>query len=54
VWGGLKSLPGGCSGLQLLSMMHLAMRLFDDQSDLQTGFDREYALAAGRSGADAR
>lgn len=46
----LDTLAGDFSGLQLLSMMHVGMRLFDPDADLQTGLDREYALAAGLCG----
>lgn len=46
----LESLEGDFSGLQLLSTMHVGMRQFDPDADLQTGLDREYALAAGLRG----
>ena len=41
----LKKLPGDFSGLQLLSIMHVGIRLFDPNADTGTGLDREYEMA---------
>ena len=46
----LKNLPGEFSGLQLLSIMHAGMRLFDQNVDTGTGLDREYELAIAMRG----
>jgi len=48
----LKHLPGDFSGLQLLSIMHAGMRLFDQNVDTGTGLDREYDLAIAMRGKD--
>ena len=41
----LKSKPGDYSGLHLLSMMHVGIKLFDPSADTGSGLDREYQLA---------
>ena len=41
----LKSKPGDYSGLHLLSMMHVGIKLLDPGSDSGSGLDREYQLA---------
>ena len=41
----LQSLPGDFSGLQLLSYLHVGMKLFDTAADTESGLDREYATA---------
>ena len=41
----LDSKPGDYSGLHLLSMMHVGIRLFDPAADTGSGLDREYQLA---------
>lgn len=41
----LKSKPGDYSGLHLLSMMHVGIKLFDANADTESGLDREYELA---------
>jgi hypothetical protein len=41
----LQSLPGDFSGLQLLSYLHVGMKLFDPTADTASGLDREYATA---------
>jgi len=41
----LKSKPGDYSGLHLLSMMHVGIKLFDANADTESGLDREYQLA---------
>ena len=41
----LDSKPGDYSGLHLLSMMHVGIRLFDAAADTGSGLDREYQLA---------
>jgi tetratricopeptide (TPR) repeat protein len=41
----LKTLPGDFSGLQLVSIMHVGIRLLDPTADTGTGLDREYELA---------
>ena len=46
----LKNLPGDFSGLQLLSIMHAGIRLFDQNVDTGTGLDREYEMAMGMRG----
>ena len=46
----LKNLPGDFSGLQLLSIIHAGMRLFDQNVDTGTGLDREYELAIAMRG----
>lgn len=43
----LKSMPGDYSGLQLLSMMHVGIKLFDANADSGSGLDREYEVAKG-------
>ncbi len=43
----LESLPGEFSGLQLLSMMHVGIRMFDPKVDTGSGLDREYDVAKG-------
>lgn len=50
----MKTLPGDFSGLQLVSMMHVGVRLFDPNADPGTGLDREYEIAAGLRGAGTR
>jgi tetratricopeptide (TPR) repeat protein len=46
----LESLPGDFSGLQLLSMMHVGIRMFDPKVDTGSGLDREYDVAKGMRG----
>lgn len=46
----LKNLPGDFSGLQLISIMHAGIRLFDPNADTGTGLDREYELAMAMRG----
>lgn len=46
----LKNLPGDFSGLQLLSIMHAGIRLFDSNVDTGTGLDREYEMAIAMRG----
>ena len=41
----LKSKPGDYSGLHLLSLMHVGVKLFDPDADSGSGLDREYAVA---------
>ena len=41
----LKSKPGDYSGLHLLSMMHVGIKLFDPNADTESGLDQEYELA---------
>ena len=41
----LESKPGDYSGLHLLSMMHVGIKLFDPAADTGSGLDREYQLA---------
>jgi len=41
----LNTLPGDFSGLQLLSIMHVGIRLLDPKADTSTGLDREYDMA---------
>ncbi len=41
----LKSKPGDYSGLHLLSMMHVGIKLFDSNADTESGLDQEYELA---------
>lgn len=41
----LKTLPGDYSGLQLLSMMHVGIRMLDPKAETGSGLDREYELA---------
>ena len=41
----LKSKPGDYSGLHLLSMMHVGIKLIDPGADSGSGLDREYQLA---------
>ena len=41
----LKSKPGDYSGLHLLSMMHVGIKLLDSSADTGSGLDREYLLA---------
>jgi len=42
----LESKPGDYSGLQLVSMMHVGIKLLDPNADTGTGLDQEYALAS--------
>lgn len=46
----LKNLPGDFSGLQLVSIMHVGIRLLDPKADTGTGLDREYDLAMAMRG----
>lgn len=46
----LKNLPGDFSGLQLVSIMHAGIRLFDANVDTGTGLDREYEMAMAMRG----
>jgi len=46
----LKSLPGDYSGLELVSMMHVGFRMFDTNTDPETGLEREYQMARSMSG----
>lgn len=46
----LKLLPGDYSGLQLISMMHVGFRMFDPNTDPETGLEREYQMALSMSG----
>lgn len=46
----LKSLDGDFSGLQLLSMMHVGLKLIDPSIDSQSGLDAEYKVAKEISG----
>ncbi|HYN77714.1 MAG TPA: tetratricopeptide repeat protein [Lamprocystis sp. (in: g-proteobacteria)] len=46
----LKTLPGDFSGLELVSMMHVGMRIFDPNAEMQTGLDREYEIAVSLYG----
>ena len=46
----LESLPGEFSGLHLLCLMHVGIRLFDATADTGTGLDREYELALAMRG----
>ena len=49
----LTTKPGDYSGLQLVSIMHVGIKLLDLNAETGTGLDREYALASGlRNGAD--
>jgi tetratricopeptide (TPR) repeat protein len=41
----LKSKPGDYSGLHLLSMMHVGIKILDPNADSGSGLDREYQLA---------
>ena len=41
----LKSKPGDYSGLHLLSMMHVGIKMLDPSADSGSGLDREYQLA---------
>jgi tetratricopeptide (TPR) repeat protein len=41
----LKSKPGDYSGLHLLSMMHVGIKLLDSGADSGSGLDREYQIA---------
>lgn len=43
----LTNKPGDYSGLQLVSMMHVGVKLLDPNAKTGTGLDREYALANG-------
>jgi tetratricopeptide (TPR) repeat protein len=47
----LKSLPGDYSGLHLICLMHVGVRLFDPSTDPGTGLQREYELALAMRGA---
>lgn len=46
----LKSLPGDFSGLQLLSMMHVGLKMIDPSLDSQSGLDAEYEAARKMAG----
>jgi len=46
----LKKLPGDFSGLHLLSIMHVGIRLFDPNADTGTGLDRECEMAMAMRG----
>jgi len=41
----LKTLPGDFSGLELVSMMHVGVLMFEPNAEMQTGLDREYEMA---------
>jgi tetratricopeptide (TPR) repeat protein len=41
----LQNKPGDYSGLHLLSMMHVGLKMFDAHADSNSGLDREYAAA---------
>lgn len=41
----LRNLPGDFSGLQLLSMMHAGVRLFDEHTNTGADFDKELSVA---------
>ena len=41
----LPNLPGDFSGLQLLSMMHAGVRLFDEHTNTGADFDKELSVA---------
>jgi tetratricopeptide (TPR) repeat protein len=41
----LKTLPGDFSGLELVSMMHVGVLMFEPNAEMQTGLVREYAMA---------
>lgn len=43
----LKTLDGEFTGLQLLSYMHVGMKMFNPDADTGSGLDREYAIAKG-------
>lgn len=45
----LTNMPGDFSGLQLLSMMHVGIRMLDPNAPTGTDLDREYAAALGES-----
>ena len=48
----LEGMTGDFSALELLSYMHVGIRMFDPQADTGTGLDQEYEIARGmRSGA---
>ena len=42
----LESKPGDFSGLQLVSIMHVGIKLLDPNAETGTGLDREYELAS--------
>ena len=42
----LESKPGDFSGLQLVSIMHVGIKLLDPHAETGTGLDREYELAS--------
>jgi tetratricopeptide (TPR) repeat protein len=46
----LQSLPGDFSGLQLLSELHVGMKLFDRSADTASGLDPEYSAALALTG----
>ncbi|QHD50678.1 tetratricopeptide repeat protein [Vreelandella aquamarina] len=46
----LKSLTGDFSGLQLLSMMHVGLKLIEPSLDSQSGLDAEYDAAKKMAG----
>jgi tetratricopeptide (TPR) repeat protein len=46
----LKNLPGDFSGLKLISIMHVGIRMLDPNADTGTGLDREYDMAVTLSG----
>jgi tetratricopeptide (TPR) repeat protein len=43
----LNSMSGDFSGLQLISIMHVGIKLFDPTAETGTSLDREYELALG-------
>lgn len=45
----LKRLPGEYSGLELVSIMHVGFRMFDPNTDPETGLEREYQMARSMS-----
>ena len=46
----LTNLKGDFSGLQLLSMMHVGLKMFDPRANTGSGLDREYEVAKGMAG----
>ena len=46
----LKRMPGHYSGLQLVSMMHVGFRMFDPNTDPETGLEHEYQMALSMGG----
>lgn len=48
----LENLEGDFSGLQLLSYMHVGLKMFDPRIDPGTGLDTEYQMAASLAAGD--